>query len=101
MTPLEHPGPPKMEAKIALGGLKTLKNDPRTFLEAPRARQVNFLTISDSLFSPPARDLATKRPPEASGRPFWTPRGSIVDPPGAPGIVFQASGGSCCIPPGI
>ena len=43
------------------------------------------------LVRPSVALLASKRPQEASRRPFWTPEASILD---APGVIFRLSRGS-------
>ena len=74
---------------------------PRRPQEPPRMLQDHFGSASGRLKSLPETGLgglvrpslallASKRPQEASRRPFWTPEASILD---APGIIFRLSRG--------
>ena len=82
-TPRTPPGEAKRRPKSLRGGLKTMKNGPRTFLGPPRPEPVNF-------FSPPE---ASRSAPGSIFIASWQPPGAQGVPRGSP----KASGSSCLI----
>ena len=81
-TSRDPPGEAKWRPKSLRGGLKTMKNGPRTFLGPPRPEPVNFFSPPEasrsapgSIFiaswQPPGAQGVPRGSPEASGSSFW------------------------------
>ena len=78
-TSRDPPGEAKWRPKSLRGGLKTMKNGPRTFLGPPPARTSEFFSPPEASRSAPGSIfIASWRPPGAQGVPggsgssFWT-----------------------------
>ena len=70
-TSRDPPGEAKWRPKSLRGGLKTMKNGPRTFLGPPRPEPVNFFSPPEASRSTPGTIFkASWQPPGA----HWVPR---------------------------
>ena len=74
MTSLEHPGPPKMDAKIAPGAAQDVEKCPNNFSGGPPAGTSEFLFAPGRLQERSGADLysahvASWQPPGAQGGP--------------------------------
>ena len=78
--------PPPEPPGSAPGGPRRPQEAPRAPQDGPKSRQERPKSrpepVSERPGWPPGPHLAPKKPPEASRKPFWLPRGSISAPPG-------------------
>ena len=85
-APQRDPREAKMVPRSAPGGPRRPQEAPRAPQDGPKSRQERPKSrpepVSERPGWPPGPHLAPKKPPEASRKPFWLPRGSISAPPG-------------------
>ena len=81
--PRTPPGEAKWRPKSLRGGLKTMKNGPRTFLAPTRPEPVNFFSPPEASRSTPGMIFkASWQPPGAHWVPRWSPEASRRPPGG-------------------